>query len=242
MVMKINTSVVLFAACLFLAACGSIQQTNVVVKTQKSSLSSSEKEVFVEGNGEMADFYLGKYEVTQQEFEKVMGYNPSHYAGTSLPVENVNWMQALEYCNRLSEQSGYSPYYDLNTDPVSVNEASDGFRLPTPAEWKFAASGGIKSAGFDFSGSNTSSEVAWFRGNGGGKTHAVGGKKANELGLYHMSGNVYEWTFGTGKHKPILGGCFGDVEEYLMPSNSNFSLPEEKSQYTGFRVARNAKP
>jgi formylglycine-generating enzyme required for sulfatase activity len=232
----------LFAGlCLAIASCGTVKDSGLAGKKQGAPALSSDNTILVKGNETIADFYLGKFEVTQADYEKVMGNNPSHFIGQKLPVENLTWIQALEYCNQLSKQEGYSLYYDLTSNPVSIDQNSTGYRLPTREEWRYAASGGNQSGGFVYSGSNNNNEVAWFKSNGEKKTHIVGSKKSNELGFFDMSGNVYEWTFGTGKNIPILGGCFGDVEEYLRTDNSNFSSPAEKSQYIGFRIARSAK-
>lgn len=238
---KLSNFVLFAGMCIALASCGTVKDTGLADKKQRVTAASTDNTILVKGNETLAGFYLGKYEVTQADYEKIMGNNPSHFRGQKLPVENLTWLQALEYCNQLSKQTGYSPYYDLTTNPVSVDQNSTGYRLPTREEWRYAATGGNQSGGFIYSGSNNNNEVAWFKSNGEGKTHIVGGKKANELGFFDMSGNVYEWTFGKGRNIPILGGCFGDVEEYLRPDNSNFSSPDEKSKYIGFRIARSAE-
>jgi formylglycine-generating enzyme required for sulfatase activity len=237
--MKKHFLIVALAATI--ASCGTTKNTADSGSKSENQDPNAPTTILVKGNENIADFYLGKYEVTQAEYEKVMGNNPSHFKGQKLPVENITWLEALEYCNQLSIKSGHEPYYNLTTNPVSVNENSAGYRLPTRDEWRHAATGGNQSGGFVYSGSNNSGEVAWYKANGESKTHPVGGKKANELGFFDMSGNVYELSYNTGRHIPMLGGCFGDVEEYLVPKNSNFCSPTDKSQYTGFRVARSAQ-
>jgi formylglycine-generating enzyme required for sulfatase activity len=121
------------------------------------------------------DYYIGQYEVTQELFKFVMGYNPSHFVGDSLPVDNISWVDAKTFVYELNKMTGKN------------------YRLPTEAEWEFAARGGRWSKGFNYSGSDNIGEVAWCDGNSGRKTNPVGTKAPNELGIYDMSGNVYEW-------------------------------------------------
>ncbi|WP_418869601.1 SUMF1/EgtB/PvdO family nonheme iron enzyme [Segatella hominis] len=121
------------------------------------------------------DYYVGKYEVTQVLWQAVMGNNPSWFKGDNLPVEKVSWNDCQEFISKLNSLTGRN------------------FRLPTEAEWEYAARGGKKSRGYQHSGSSTISDVAWYGGNSGSKTHPVGTKQANELGIYDMTGNVIEW-------------------------------------------------
>ena len=121
------------------------------------------------------DYYIGKYEVTQALWQAVMGSNPSHFKGDALPVEQVSWNDCQDFISKLNAMTGKR------------------FRLPTEAEWEYVARGGKKSRGYQYSGSNTLGDVAWYGDNSGSKTHAVGTKQPNELGIYDMAGNVWEW-------------------------------------------------
>ena len=121
------------------------------------------------------DYYMGKYEVTQALWQAVMGKNPSYFKGDNLPVNYVRWKDCQRFISKLNSMTGRK------------------CRLPTEAEWEYAARGGKKSRGYQYSGSSNISDVAWYDGNSGDKTHPVGTKQANELGIYDMTGNVLEW-------------------------------------------------
>ncbi len=190
-------------------------------------------------------FWLGKYEVTQAQYEKVMGKNPSLFKGARNPVEEVSWYDAMAFCKKLTEQersSGRLP-------------AGYAYRLPTEAEWEYAARGGPKSQGYKYAGSSDLNEVGWYAGNSWGKTHPVGQKKPNELGLYDMPGNVWEWCLDWydsgyyGKSAPVdpvntaktavrvlRGNCWGSAGHDCRPANRYRGRPGLTSYGTGFRV------
>ena len=181
------------------------------------------------------DYYIGKYEVTQALWKAVMGKNPSKFKGDNLPVEQVNWKDCQEFLSKLNNTTGKK------------------FRLPTEAEWEYAARGGKKSRGYQYSGSNNISDVAWYEDNSGSKTHTVGSKQANELGIYDMSGNVWEWCHdwkgsyssssqvnptgaNSGSYRVGRGGSWRHAARGCRSSYRNNSTPDNRNDSLGLRL------
>jgi hypothetical protein len=164
----------------------------------------------------LSSFLIGVHEVTQEEFQTVVGSNPSNFKSGKRPVEQVSWYDAVAFCNRLSEMEGFSKVYTINGTNVTVDLSRNGYRLPTEAEWEYAARGGNGSpGGYKYSGSNDVGAVAWYDGNSSSTTQDVGTKAANGLGLYDMSGNVLEWchdwygSYGSGSQSDPTGASSG---------------------------------
>ena len=224
----------------------------------KASFSDEEKEVYT--------LEVSKYQVTQDMWIEVMGYNPSYFKGGKRPVEGISWWDALEYCNKLSEKYNLKPVYDLSKKEKSIlkinqlNEDSkypsiadfrktEGFRLPTELEWEWFAKGGevaIQDGTFNFkySGSKNIDEVAWYGDNSGNQTHNVGMKKTNQLGLYDCSGNVWEWCYDgvaydeSKLNRRIRGGAWNYSSDFCDILCRNYVQSTFNINYIGFRIVR----
>jgi formylglycine-generating enzyme required for sulfatase activity len=187
------------------------------------------------------DFFLGVTEVTQKQYQEVMGKNPSKFVGAQRPVEMVSWEDAVEFCERLSELP-------------EEKKAGRVYRLPTEAEWEYACRAGSKTA-FSFGDESGSlGDFAWFKDNSDGKTQSVGEKKPNAWGLYDMHGNVWEWCsdwYGEypgkavsdpagpekGSFRVIRGGSWDFVAAFCRSAFRDWNDPSYRYYYYGFRVA-----
>ena len=241
----------------------------------------------------VSSFYMGKYEITNQEVvdvfthgiesgalyvdattvknnygdkQKLLALDSEYcqiiYSRGKLsvlpgkedyPVIYLNWYGAVVFCNLLSEIRGYEPAYDLSD--WSCNFTTNGYRLPTEAEWEYAAKGGNNHDSYTYSGSNTVGDVGWYEDNSGWETHPVGGKIPNSLGLYDMSGNVWEWCFdwhadyysisslvdpegpdSGSYYRVIRGGSWGFDTHGLRCADRSGQLPAFAGWSDGFRV------
>ena len=221
----------------------------------------------------LSSYYIGTHEINQSEWIAVMGSNPAATPNINKPVEKVSWYSILAYCNKLSIQEGLTPVYSINglTNPTSwgniptsnnlvwnaavCNWSADGYRLPTEAEWEFAAKGGTPTQSFIYSGGDDLSLVGWYSGNSGAVTQRGSLKQANTLGLFDMSGNVWEFCwdlYGTyaswnqtnptgafsGITRIVRGGSWYSSEEYCRVSARGYQYPHLKDNGIGFRVCR----
>ena len=184
----------------------------------------------------LSSYYIGETEVTQALWKAVMGSNPSYFKGDNLPVETVSWDDCQTFIRKLNGLTGLH------------------FRLPTEAEWEFAARGGNQSRHTQYSGSDNIDEVAWYRENSGGQTHPVKTKQPNELGLYDMTGNVWEWCqdwYGSysssaqtnptgassGSYRVRRGGGWNYDPWFCRSSyRANYSAPGNERSYLGLRL------
>ncbi len=191
-----------------------------------------------------------KTEVTQALYMAVMGDNPSYHKGDTQPVEQVSWYETIYFCNKLSTMTGLNPVYavDDETDftkwkynedgningTVTQNTSANGYRLPTEAEWVYAAKGGQN---YTYAGSNKLAEVGWYGKNSKGRIHPVGTKKSNGFGLYDMSGNVWEWCWGaSGERLYYWGGSYGSTEFACEVDNRLHGNADYQSSNLGFRI------
>ncbi|WP_461253943.1 formylglycine-generating enzyme family protein [Treponema sp. R8-4-B8] len=223
----------------------------------------------------LSGFYMGKYEVTQEKYQTVMGSNPSYFTSSPAsgevqgkrPVERVSWYDALVFCNKLSMMEGLNPAYSISGstnpaawgtiptsydapnrttwDAVVIVSGSNGYRLPTETQWEYAAKGGDGSPGnYTYSGSNNVGDVAWYSSNSDNKTHEVGKKAPNGLGLYDMSGNVWEWCWdlypgADYRFRMLRGGGWDMSASYIRSISWYRDYPYYgygKIDYCGFRL------
>jgi formylglycine-generating enzyme required for sulfatase activity len=184
------------------------------------------------------NFLIGKYPVTQKQWGSVMGVSPAHFDGDDLPVESVSWNEVQEFIRRLNVMTGKK------------------FRLPTEAEWEYAAQGGAESKGAKFAGHQFLDDIAWYEYNSNGTVQPVGKKKPNEIGLHDVAGNVWEWVGDRydrtyykeaplsnpqgpkyGGERVYRGGAFSSDEKHCRMSLRNFNKPEYRAITLGFRLA-----
>ena len=207
----------------------------------------------------LSPFFIGATEVTQAQYKAVMGTNPSNFKGDDLPVETVSWNDAVAYCNKLSEKEGLARVYTIRGSNVTAYWKANGYRLPTEAEWEYAAMGGPGSSDLAvnavYAGSANANDVAWYSSNASDKTHPVAQKAANSFGIYDMAGNVWEWCWdvysgyssgaqnnptgaSSGGDRVGRGGSWDSGVRDLRSSLRGGLDPSGRYGILGFRLAR----
>jgi len=195
---------------------------------------------------EISSFYIGRYPITRKEWFEIYPEKNDDKGKLYRPITDVSWYNAVNYCNDRSVEEGLMPCYTRSGPNYMCNFKANGYRLPTDAEWEYAAKGGKDGAkdNFIYSGSNDSNEVAWHSENSKGRIHRVGKKKPNQLGLYDMSGNVWEWCYDktpSGSSRVFRGGSWSSHSSLARVTDCYFYGPGSRSDAIGFRVVRNAE-
>jgi len=203
------------------------------------------------------DFWMAESEVTQRQYRNLMGTSPSYFNGDDLPVEQLSWYDAVAYCNALSVKENLTPCYQINGTTVGWTDGlkCTGYRLPTEAEWEYAANPAMPPRTI-YAGADTADGVAWHSGNARGTTHAVKTKTANGRGLYDLSGNVWEWVWdsyqsnyealpatdpigpSTAAYRVIRGGSWLYSAENARVARRSGNTPTDRYGSLGFRFVR----
>ena len=241
---------------MFISACGSVEFRDLSQSNQERLLSISSEMVDIENDGKK--YVMMKYEVTQSLWQKITGQKQSTYKGASLPIESVSWMDCVIFANKWSEKEGLEKVYEIpegmeedcrnqtskldkdiehHISFIEVHNEANGYRLPTEAEWEFAAKGGEE---FKYAGSDKLDEVAWHEENSQGKTHPVGRKKCNGYGLYDMSGNLWEWCFDNSEtpYHICRGGNFRGSAFVSSITYRSREFPSYRGSSIGVRLIR----
>ncbi len=208
----------------------------------------------------LSSYLISKFEITQKNWIETMGHNPARYWNDENPIESISWYDAIEFCNKRSLLEGLQQCYTYENGKVVCNFNANGYRLPTEAEWEFAARGGLLSKNTKFSGSQNISDVAWYYNNSNNTPHPVGEKNPNELGIYDMSGNVWEfcWDFYDenyysqsllfnpqgpliGNFRVLRGGSWTDDAVFNKLYYRNYYEPHARGSNVGLRVVRSVQ-
>jgi formylglycine-generating enzyme required for sulfatase activity len=202
-------------------------------------------------------FQMSSTEVTQAQYELVAGSNPSKFKGADRSVEQVSWLDAVQFCNKLSAREGLSPAYRISDGGVTWDAKSNGYRLPTEAEWEYACRAGTTMAYHTGDGESDLARAGWYSGNAGNDTRSVGKKTSNAWGLYDMHGNVWEWCwdrygeYGSGSQRDpqgaangsgrvIRGGSWINDARYCRSAFRYRNDPSDANLNLGFRVVRSS--
>jgi sulfatase modifying factor 1 len=212
-------------------------------------------------SSKLSKFEIGKYAVTLEEWQRIrelahdVGFVMAEGSGggPKHPVTEISWYDCLKWCNAKSTLEGLEPVYGIKgqccyavgdygameSDCIVFEAKANGYRLPTDAEWEWAAKGGRSAQGYTFAGSNDLNAVGWYSDNSGGVTHPIGKKAANDLGLHDMSGNVWEWCWDVnGTYRRMRGGCFSGPANFCAVNHRGLDDPDYRGPDCGLRLAR----
>jgi formylglycine-generating enzyme required for sulfatase activity len=259
---------------LFLTSLNAQNNTDMVVVNggtftmgSKSENASAEDDEKKEHSVTLNSFKISKFEVTVWQWNEYLKANklkpnkkPNWGWNDNYPINNITWNEAISYCNWLSKKEKLQPAYFKKGPNYVCDFNANGYRLPTEAEWEFAANGGKLSKQYKYSGNNNAEKVAWYKQNSKNSPHIIGTKSPNELGIYDMSGNVWEWCNDwysesyydvspnnnptgpeMGQKKVVRGGSWDSELNYLRPSNRICTIPTETHEFYGFRIAQTIK-
>lgn len=214
--------------------------TQQMILIPKGSIELRDDRIKEKWTTEINSLFILKYPVTQDLYFSVTNQNPSTFKGDKLPVETVSWIDAVSFCNTLSESFGKDKCYeiDLASERVTLDSEANGFRLPTEAEWQYSCQAGNKAIRYGELG-----EIAWFKENSNNQTQEVGQKNPNDWGLYDMLGNVWEWCTDIydesvyGSYRVFRGGGWCDKKRSVMATTRRRSHPFSfKIDDLGFRI------
>lgn len=241
----LNT-IIFIAITLFLTCCSYTEYPVEMIHVKGGSFFMGSEDVDADRDEmpvhevQLKDFYIGKYEVTQAQWKNIMGKNPSYFRGDNLPVECVSFNDVQKFIKKLNSKTG------------------EHYRLPTEAEWEYAAKGGYLNKNHTYSGSDKLQEIAWYVENSDSSTHVCGNKLPNELGIYDMCGNVHEWCSNQydslnyvyphkilEKHTKYTkyvfrGGSWISKDRYCRIANRNHNFGNIRNFSLGFRLAKNS--
>jgi formylglycine-generating enzyme required for sulfatase activity len=216
----------------------------------------------------VSSFEMAKFEVTVADWKAYTSANkismparPSWGWNDDYPMTNISWTDAIKYCNWLSKVNNLKPAYSKKDEKYICDFSADGYRLPSEAEWEYAAKGGNKSQNFAYSGSNDLEMIAWYANNSRKSPQEIGTKLANELGIHDMSGNVWEWCWNyyspiyhlverrdnpvgpdRGDKRSVRGGSWDSSKlDYLKPTNQLSWNPTATNEFFGLRIVRTVK-